>query len=378
MTVLLLALSGLAAAAPKAKSAPAPCEAQTAALAEAAPQKVAAAFVELAACNAGLAKAAAATAFPRILAGKEADPAVVAALKLGAADTVRGWMDGLESDQRSAAVSALGESCAVAEVPAFFLAVSATENFTRQGWYKGLDDCRVPEAQALLKTRIQGSAGDRALFSNLLDVYGRNVGVEAIPFFEQLLVGQNDPELATYIVSSFGAAAGLGQPGGASTDAATKAIGAITKAAPTLPAKAVEQARNTLKALGAEQQSSAMAKYVHKEGLQADGRLQYGVFVTETATCKKGDTRIVAHHAPVLIMDAWPDEVGERVKAAVETFGFDLAEKCKGTGSNAVTTSPPLKDAAAYQGWVAEQLKELGKAQPAVKPKVEAETTLDL
>jgi hypothetical protein len=43
-----------------------------------------------------------------------------------------------------------------------------------------------------------------------------------------------------------------------------------------------------------------------------------------------------------------------------------------------VTTSPPLKDAAAYQDWVAEQLKELGKAQPAVKPKVEAETTLDL
>lgn len=383
MTVLLLVLSTFAEARsrPRAKAPPPPprCDVESKAVDAAAPQGMAAAFNALAACDARMAKAAAPNAFPKMLAGKDADAAVVTALKIGVPDVARAWIDGLESDQRSAAISALGETCATPEVPAFFLAAAGSEDFYKNRWYKGLDDCRVPEVQALLKDRITASTSDRSLLFGLLETYSRNAGAAAIPLLEEMLVGQKDAEIATNLVSSFADAAGVGQPGGATQEASSKAVAAIVKAAPGLPAKALDQARITLGGLGAEAESDRIAGIRYKDALQEDGRLMYGVVIVERATCKKGDTRITVHHAPALMSPAWPNQVGDRVKDAVESLRLDLATKCKGTGTVSTVTSPtPMKDAEAYEEWISEQIKDIVRSDRSVKPKIEEEDTFDL
>ena len=364
------------------KAAVGPCDAQKVAVAEAAPQGVPAAFDALAACDPKLAREAAPAAFPRMLAGEAADTAVVTAIKLGLDDLVVGWIDGLEGDQRSKAIARLGETCSVPEVPTFLVATATKmgPTFFKKRGYRALDDCRDPGVVALLEAEVARPADDRAQYSGVLEVYSRNKGAGAIPTIETLLTSAKDDELGSILIGAMADAAGVGQPGGASPEASVQAVAAIVKSVPALGPKGLDQARKTLTTLGAEAESDRVAAARFKDALQADGKMMYGAFVVENATCKKGDVKVEVHHAPVRFASpAWPDQVGERVKSAVSGFDLDLAATCKGTGAVDTSVSErPLKDAAAYDAWIKEQSDALAKRVPGVKVKVYKEEALDI
>ena len=243
-----------------------------------------------------------------------------------------------------------------------------------------LDDCREPAVQELLRTRIADTSGDRALYRGVLEVYARNLGAGAIPALEAAVTAEKDGEISAMLIDSYADAARVGREGGADADAVKLAVASINKVAPLLPEKGVDQARTTLLALGAEADSDRLAGIRFKNVLQPAGGLLYGAFTVESATCKKGDARVVLHHA--VINEAgrtWPNQVGERIGPTVaENFDLDLATSCKGTGTNETTTSPALKDAAAYQAWVDEAIKEFQKKNPTIKAKIVAEDPLAL
>ncbi len=386
MLTLLLSLS-LAHAAPKAPPAPpTPCKAETEALAAAGPAAAGKSFADLATCDAALAKGAADKAFGTILAGPGGDAAMLAGIKVGAGERVRAWVETLDANDRSTAIDTLGKSCAAEGVPAFWTQAHAAlgDAFWANGWFKGLDECRDASVRPLLTAAAEAPVKDRTRYLSVIEATSRNLGAEALPLLESLLGKHGaDPELSTYIVRAFGDAAGVGDVAGINAGASVKAIEAIRKAAPTLSEKGVDQARVTLGALkAAEQVGDELAAVRYKGMAQPGGKLLYGVFVSEVATCKKGDVKVEVHHAPATLT-AWPDQVKDRVTPGITppvgVWKLGLGEKCKGTSVVSVTTSAvPLKDAAAYAQWQGEQLRELQKAQPGVKVKEIAETALDL
>lgn len=353
------------------------CDAKalTKALAEAGPASTGKAFAELAACDPKAATAAAPEAFKRTLAGPNGDAAVLAAVKIGAWQAVRDWVPSLMSDERSSTINKLGQSCDVKEVPAFFIdsAKVLGDSFYSDRWYAGLDDCREASVRELLRAELAKPVKDPIRFKSVLDTYSRNLGADAVPVLKALLGDQKNPELATYIVESFADAAGVGSANGANADATGKAVAAIQEVAPSLPGAAVDKARQTLLALGAELESDKLAAVRYKDVAKADGGLTYGVVLAEIATCKKGDTKVQYHHAQLLDTGhTWPDQVGDRVGGQLAgAFELKLAESCKGTGTTKVVTSDvPFKDNGAYQAWVDARLKELQKENPVEKAKV--------
>jgi hypothetical protein len=308
---------------------------------------------------------------------------VIAAIKLGAYPVVRDWFAAQMPDDRAAAIKALGQSCDKTNVPAFFVDTEKTlgPKFWEDRWYRGLVTCRDASVQGLLKGAVEKGSSDHSEFASILEAYSRNLGAGAIPELETLLGNTKDPELATFIVNSFPDAAGVGSVDGANPDAVKQSVAAIMKVAPTLPDLALDQARKTLLALGSEADSDRIAGMRYKAALQPNGGLLYGVFTTEVATCKKGDVKVVTHHATIADTGhTWPDQVGERIDPAVKAgFKLDLAASCKGTGTvTSVTPDAPFKDQAAYQAWVAEQQKDAAKKNPGVKIKDIAENPLNL
>ncbi len=380
-----LALASLVATATLPASHAATCDAKALgkALTEAAPNQSGKAFAELAACDPAAAKAAAPEAFKKILAGESGDAAVVTAIGVGAGDAVRAWVNVQEPDDRSRTISKLGEKCDQAGVPQFFLDTQQAlgDKFWTERWYRGLDDCRDAKVQDLLRTKIATPGGDRTLFFGVVEVFSRNLGKDAIPTLKSALQAQKDPEIATYLVNAFADAAGVGSSKGADPEAVKLAIASINEVAPLLPGKAVDQARTTLLTLGAEADSDRLAVIRYKDVMQASGGLLYGVVTTEVATCKKGDKRVAIHTAQVNEGGkTWPDQLKERVADPVNTvMKLDLAKSCKGTGEIENRTPPaPFKDAAAYQAWVDETLKEVQKVHPDLKIKVIPEDPLSL
>lgn len=353
------------------------------ALAEAAPSQAGKGFADLAGCDPAAAKAAAPEAFKKVLAGEAGDAAVVVAVGVGAGESVRAWVNVQEPDDRSRTISKLGEKCDKPGVSGFFLETQKAlgAKFWTDRWYRGLDDCRDPAVQDLLRARIADTSGDRALYNGVLEVYARNLGKDAIPALKAAAQAEKDAEVAGFIIDAFTNAAGVGREGGPDQDAVKLAVAAINEVAPVLPEKAIDKARTTLLSLGAEADSDRLAGIRYKSAIQTNGGLLYGVFTTETATCKKGDTKVVLHHA--MINEAgrtWPDQVNERIQAAVAgTFDLDLAKSCKGTGVNESATPPaPFKDTAGYQAWVDEMLREFQKKNPTIKAKIVPEDPLTL
>lgn len=361
------------------------CDAKalTKALTDALPNQTAQAYADLAACDAAAALKASPDAFKKVLPGDGGDAAVITAIGINAGDAVRTWVNGQEPDDRSRTISKLGEKCDKAGVPAFFIDTQKLlgDKFWTERWYRGLDDCRDPSIQELLRARIATPGGDRTLFFGIVEVFSRNLGKDAIEPLKASLKAEKDPEIATYLVNAFADAAGVGKAGGANPEAVKAAVASIVELAPSLPEKAVDQARVTLLALGAEAESDKMAAIRHKAVAQADGSLLYGAVSTEVATCKKGDQKITIHTGQIKDSGhTWPDQLAERMKAPLETaWEFELATQCKGTGTvESVTPMTPFKDAAAYQAWVDTTIKDIQKKYPDVKIKVEPEATVSL
>ncbi len=382
MSWIVLVAAALAAPkkAPKAPP-PAPCQAQVDALAAATPAAAGKAFTDLAACDATLAAPLAASTFTaaKMAPGTDANAALLAGLALGQADAVRGWFGGVTGADRSSAIDALGNACDKSGVAAF-LGATPADAVVSGGWLGGLDTCRAPEAVKLLEGALATPAADPAVLAAVLAAYVQNQGTAALPRLEALVASKLDEARSVVVVEAFPAAAGVGSPGGAPMDAATKAVAGLMKSAADLPPLAVEAARKSLASLGmgdtAESDKLALARY--RDLKQADDTLLYGVAVVEVATCKKGDTKVDLHHATFTPgAPAWPDQVVERSAGAREAWRVDLAARCKGTSTPVVLTTPaPLKDVAAYDAWVAAQLADLATKHPGAKTKSIAEAAI--
>lgn len=362
-----------------------PCDAKALGLAltEAGPAASAKAYSELAACDPAAAKAAAPDAFRKILAGEAGSAAMIAAVSAGGWQPVRDWLGVQEPDDRARAITKLGQSCGAKDVPAFFVDTGRLlgPKFWADRWYRGLAECRDPGVQELLKAALANPAQDRTQFFGILEAYCRNLGADALPELRRLLGEQKDPEVAALVVNAFSNAAQVGSAAGTNNETAKLAAAAINELAGSLPDRAIDQARTTLLALGAEADSDKLAAVRHKALLQPTGGLLYGVVTTEVATCKKGDVKVELHYATITDTGhTWPDQVAERIAPAVQAaFGLDLASKCKGTGTvESVTPPSPLKDEAAFKAWVATELQAATKKNPGVKIKESAEDPLNL
>ncbi len=380
----LLSSTALAAKAAPPPAAPGGCDAKalTAALVAASPGPSAQAYMDLAACDAGAAKAATPEAFKRILPGTTGDAAALVAIGLGQGESVRSWLTALESDERAGALNKLGEACEKPGVTAFWLETEKlqAEKFWSNRWYAALDACRVPDARALLAAKVSASKNDRVMFSSVLDTFATNAGADSIATIRAIAeqeATQKSPDPLVYIdlVRVLPSAGGVGDPAGANIDRLRAATEALNGMAPTLPERAITEARKAYLALGDEVASDHLVALRYKSVLQ-DSKLLYGVVAVEKATCKKGDVRVTLHAAPV--WDAgrtWPDQLAERVKPnADNVFEPNLAETCKGTGTvEYVVPEAPFASMADYNTWVVAQKQVVDRANAGVTVKQELE-----
>ena len=311
-------------------------------VANTAPVKVAKVYVDLAECDAARAKATAPKAFERLLAGSDGNKAALAAIDVGASPAVRTWLKGLEPDQRSRAVAWLGEQCSESENVQGFFAASKEEmgmDFWTERWHRGLADCRVEPVQKLLKEAVNDPqlAKDRTRLFNVLEVYARNLRGDAMPTLVKLAGETDDPEELTYLINAFADTTGIGSVEGMDAQIAERAATAIRDLGPSLPARAVEQARITLRSLGDEQGSDAMAKHRWPDRY-TDGAYHYAVTVTEVATCKNGKTKTNFHTAAFTEAgDQWPDQIQPLLLEKLQfEWEMDTADKCKGTAEYTV------------------------------------------
>lgn len=346
---------------------------------EASPLKGAELFVDLAACDAGVAKKAAADELARYLGGREGNGAMVAAITVGAPDAAIAWMDRIQSDEQAKAIAHLGEACAESEpIQAFFMERAETmgEDFWKQRWYRALATCPSQGVQGLLSAELdKGMGSDRSRFFAVLETFARGSADTAVPRLKSLLAEAADAEAESRIVAAFSDAAQVGSMKGVNGGAAAASVAAIVELAPELTTKGVEQARLTLRALGAEQASDELAAVRYKDARQSDG-FHWGAVVVEDATCKNGKRMKRAHVADVVEPgNTWPDQLEEKVTAGAEiSMELDLAAKCKGEGGvSTVVSAAPFGDAAAFKAWASETVDGLKAEEVDKFIKIDAE-----
>lgn len=338
-------------------------------------------YVQLAACDPNAAKAAAPAAFAKVLSGEGGNAVVRAAISVGAGEDARTWIAGLQADERSRTIAGLGAACATNEDVAAFLVETSEvlgDRFWTERWYRSLAECRVESIQTVLQAEVESSNPDRTRFFGVLEVYSRNLGKDAIPTLESLLTTVQAEEELTYVVNAFADAAQVGSLNGQDAETTELAVAAIVNAAPTLPPRAVEQARTTLTTLGAQEEADKLAA-VRYADVYVDGQLTYGVVVVEVTTCKKGQPWVGVHHG-VLIEDGdmWPDQVAEAVDAASAAWTYELAKKCKGTSENTVHITRVPMSAADIEAWTAETVRDANKLEADKQFEYDEETALQL
>lgn len=374
---MLLALTALLTS--QAHAAACDSKALTKALTEATPGGAAQAFLDLAACDKTAAKANAQAAFAKILPGPSAEKAVIQALDLGLADSVRSWISLMQPDEKSGYINTLGRTCDKAQIPAFFLdtAKNANKSFWEDRYYAGLDECRTADVSALLESLVATVANDQTRYSAILGVYAANQGGKAIPKLSEWLAAEKNAYNASFILQAFQDAAGVGSEAGLDPEAAKAAIAAITTAAPNIPSASAEEARRALLALGDDADADKMVVQRYRDLVQG-GTLTWGLYVVKAGTCKKGDVKVEVHSA--MIKDAghtWPDEMATRVQPAVDKIAWSLPKDCTGTPELTLGTSP-VKDQAEFDAWLKDRDTETVKKYPDAKIKTYSDAALPL
>jgi len=337
-------------------------------LEESTPISSAKAYLALTACDEAAGKEHTAAAFEKILSGSEANEAMVAAIRLGEGEPVNTWLAALRPDERSRAINYLGKTCSSEEtVQQFFADAHANlgERFYGDRWHRGLSNCRAKPIQDLLVSAIEDKQlrQDGTRFFNVLEIYARNLGNKAIPTISALAQTTKDEEQLTYLVNTFADAANVGGEAGVNPVASKSAIAAISQLGPILPPQAIEQARQTLMSLNAEEQADELAAYRWKERME-DGVYQYAVTALETAECKNGKTFAYLHYAAFTEPGKmWPEQLQEHIGEKL-IFEWELtgAEKCKGTGEHTfVVVKEPFSDDASVKKWISAQQSKFEK-----------------
>lgn len=340
-------------------------------LEEVSPSNVPAAFDELAACDAVAAKAAASVAFERVLSGEGGNQLVISAVKVQAWDEPRTWITGLQSDERSRTIAALGAACGKHEEVASFLVYTQTklgDGFWTNRWYRSLAECRQPAVQEMLYNEVSSGQKDRTRYFGVLEVYSRNLGAGAIPLLSEQLATITDEEELTYIVNAFADAAHVGALEGQNPEATKLAVEAIVAAAPDLPPRAVEQGRTTLRSLGDEDAANKLVAIRYQDVMRDDG-LHWGLVAVETGTCKK-DTRVNIHTGKVIEAGTmWPDQVAAVIEEATSAaWSWPLAKKCE-VQTQIIISAEPM-DAAGMNAWTKEQVHDATRAATSTASKI--------
>ncbi len=322
------------------------------------------AFSALAACDAARARKNAATAFAKILTGEEANRAVIDAIEVDAGDTAQQWIGGLQSDERSSAIAALGQACSESEAVAGWLVETHEtlgDTFWSQRWYRSLAECRDQGIQALLTQEIDNPSNDRARFNGALEVYARNLGITAIPRLGALATELQDPQEVGLVINSFGDAAGLGSLEGASPEAKALAVETLVTISPDLPEKIVDQVRTVLIALGAMEASDHLAGVRHDALRQADGNLHYGLVAVATYQCKKGLTLNIHTGQVIQPGTLWPDQLEAPLRTAIQQeWDIAPAKKCTVASElEIIMTRAPIPDSAALNDFHTTTLEDL-------------------
>jgi hypothetical protein len=331
----------------------------------ASPVALPALYEKLIACDRAEAVKQTPKVFERVLGGGEGYGAALKAIEIDAGGSVRTWLGRLEPDQRSAAVAWLGERCATSEpVQKFFLAAHADKglDFFTERWHRGLTDCRTDGVRQILSAAIVNKdlARNRSQLFNVLEVYARNLRADALPGLVALANATSDAEELTYLINAFADAAGVGSVAGVDGETSRKAAQAIAGLGPKLPERAVEQARTTLTALGAEADADRMATHRWRDRKDPSGNYRYAVAVLESVACKNNKTSGTLHYAPFSDDGSmWPKQLQEELRDKLEAqWSLTAAAKCKGTGELTVAMpDEPFVSDEERTKWIDAQLK---------------------
>jgi len=335
---------------------------------EASPVAVARVYLKLAECDPSVAEREAAFAMTKTLYGDEGMQAGLAALSVGGQDAVLDWVDGLEDHHRSETVRWFGGQCGKeAKVADFFVKAREAKKdvFLANRWYAGLGSCRTPQIAEMLTEMIQGDQGaraaDRAQYFGLLEVYSRNLGVEAIPTLRDMATSLSDPMEVRLILSAFGDAANVGS--GIDEAAAKAAVDAIRMLGPQIPPDAADSARDILLSLGDEDLANQFAGYRWADR-KTDGKYTYYAMAIERFVCKNGKEQAIFHHGK-LVEDGthWPDALQMDLEGKLGSkWGLEAAAKCKGEGTIKVEmTEEPVADDKEIESWLEERVEAFEK-----------------
>jgi hypothetical protein len=295
---------------------------------------------------------------------------MVKSIDLGkSADAVK-WIQGLQSDGRAGAISALSAACVESEsIQSFFVSQAETlgDDFWEQRWYRSLGDCKVEPIQNLLSSRLEsGLEIGRSQYLGVLEVYARNAEGAAMADIKKALevgIESSDAELQVNAIMAFSDAAQVSGTEIGNAKAAQRAVKFISEKNSTLAPKALAQARLTLQSLGSEEAADELVQYAFADLVQEDGSLLWGIVAIENATCKNKKEKQFVHTGKVVdgAKRTWPDQLKPAARAAAKSTwgGFNLADSCKGSGTVKVfVPEMPFADEAAYEAWVAEIVGE--------------------
>ena len=352
---------------------------------EASPLAVSRHFTALAACHPASARRQISGVFDRMITGPDTLDALKAAMDLDENDRVRSWVAALRSDERSTVIASIGHACADSEVVADFLVESHQvlgERFWSERWYRSLSNCRVEGIQVILREEIATPSDDRSRFLSVLEAYARNLGPDSLPRLTELARSMTSAEEQVYIVNAFADAGRVGSLEGPHPGAALAAITALLSLVPDLEeGRPMEQARTTLRSLGAVQAADHLARVYYQEQAWPDERLHYGLVVVETALCRNGRYKVGVHTGrfsePGRIFPS--DLAGPATESAQAAWELDLAERCRGTQEITVLLPErPAADSAEIEAWTAEALESLELPPRARRSDIPEEGELEL
>jgi hypothetical protein len=331
------------------------------------------AFTKLAECDSKKANHFAKTTISTFLVTEDGLEAAVAGMKIGADKYVLDWMNDSElpPDEKKKILRRFGEECSTEQIVQQFFINSAAndpERFWGKRYYQYLKSCKSPEITSIYTTKLDEGIGQgRSQFFAVASAYARNAEAQSFDKLSELLESTEDGEVqVNLIIAMYEAIDEMkknnSEDPNASNELRNKTVEKIVAVADRLQPNALNQARTTLDALGAEAESDSMSGFYFKRKKQEDNSYLWGIVVSETATCKNGKIKQNIHTAPIIDSDGkiWPDELEELITGDGFTdWDFTLAKDCKGTSEDLFFFSTePFANMDEYKVWSGNIKKE--------------------
>ena len=299
------------------------------------------AFIALARCDPDKARHFAKTTVSTFYPNQKGYEAVVWTLRLGEQQLAMSWMNRLDPSEKKEFLRMLGNSCQKNKiVQDFFIdkAENHAEIFWKHRYYQYLLSCRVEPIQEVLANQVDiGLEQDRSQYFAVMSAYARNLEYNSLPKLGERLALSDDGEVQINIISAIFEAVdettkNHPEDNKMLSDVNKDSVKIIVDSAYKLEKTALNRARISLTAMGAEAESDSMAGYYYNEQKQDDETLLWGVVAVENATCKNGKLKQSIHSGSIVEQgNTWADQLEERVsEVAVFAWEINLAKSCKG------------------------------------------------